>query len=120
MGCLELCESQVTTTHRGQSCRDTSQIPAKVIAVIEAARAIFAKCDEMQASSTLRLQICMGIHAGPAVAAIVGIQRPKWVMFGAALDIARTLRRMAVPSSVLLSSEVENLLKVLLHARLPI
>lgn len=90
------------------------------MAVVEAAKAIFANCDEMQAGSTLRLQICMGLHAGPAVAAVVGVQRPKWVMFGAALDIARTLRRMAVPSSILLSSEVESLLRVCLYVCWPL
>lgn len=73
---------------------------------------IFSKCEAMQAGNTLRLQLCAGLHAGPAVAAMVGLQRPKWVMFGEAPGIAASLRKAAVPSSILLSSDVEKFLQV--------
>lgn len=97
-------------------CRDSSQIPEKVMAVINAAEVIFSKCEAMQAGNTLRLQICAGVHAGPAVATVVGVQRPKWVMFGEASGIAEALRKAAVPSSILVSSDVEKVLQVLLSS----
>lgn len=60
----------------------------------------------------VKLEIKAAVHVGPALAAVLGVQRPKYTIFGTTEDIVTALLHLSLPMSVLLSPNVVQPLQV--------
>ncbi|MGB1014066.1 MAG: adenylate/guanylate cyclase domain-containing protein, partial [Nannocystaceae bacterium] len=49
------------------------------------------------------LQLKLGIHSAPVVGGVVGLQAPRFALFGEAIDVAALLAQTSVPGHIQLS-----------------
>ena len=88
-------------------CRYEGEVAA---GLQRAARAAIAAVTHHPAGAQLRLSqrlhVRAAMHCGPAVGAVLGVQRPKYGLFGAAMDVTAQLLQLAAPQSLLLSPDV--------------
>lgn len=66
----------------------------------------------MSVGGIIKLEVRMGMHVGPAVGAVLCLNRPKYTLFGPALSVAMAFQRLAAPSSVACSADVASKLPV--------
>ncbi|GLC52733.1 hypothetical protein PLESTB_000662100 [Pleodorina starrii] len=109
-------------------CPTPDEPVAVAMRVASCARELLLATSRFRGSGGFRVQIRMGLHSGPAVAAVVGSKMPRFSLFGDVVDVAyymeATSRIMAVHvserTSQLLTSANDPLLQLTPRGRLDI
>lgn len=94
------------------ACRDDASHASAVHRAISSVTEVLESVTSANRNVTLGLDIKASVHVGPAVAAVVGVQRPKYNVFGSAHDVLMALLDAAVPQSLLMSPDAAQLLRV--------
>lgn len=65
----------------------------------------------LEARAELDGQVGFGVHTGPAVGGMLGRDRPRFEVWGEAVDVAESLARLAAPGEVLVTPNTESELR---------
>jgi class 3 adenylate cyclase len=93
-------------------CSKESQLVETVGNAVTIVEHVMSLCATDSHYKAVKLEVKGAVHLGPAPAAVLGVQRPKYTIFGTTVDILTALLHLSLPMSVLLSPNVVEPLQV--------
>ena len=95
-GCLLLISGDTGAADDGSDARSSSARAARLL---------------LEARTELDGRVGFGVHTGPAVGGVLGRDRPRYEVWGEAVDAAESLARLAAPGEVLITAAAEGELR---------